>query len=133
MPISAEDLYRAAQSLDRMKPPLVSEEICARTMLNRMYYAAYLATREAVRAQFNDPRFDVTHGALADALMRAPDPDVNAVGTRLRKLRRDGGRSVYNPQLVIPRTLASIRLGDARCVLDNVGRLAGRFPPMRRR
>ena len=116
-----------------MKPPLVSDEICARTMLNRMYYAAYLAIREAIRAQFSDPRFDVTHVALTDALMKAADPDVNAVGTRLRKLRRDRERSDYKPHLAVPKTLASIRLADARFVLDNVGRLTGRFPPMRRR
>lgn len=49
MTIRPESLFEAAQALNRLRPPLVSDEVCARTMANRMYYAAYHAVREAIR------------------------------------------------------------------------------------
>jgi hypothetical protein len=55
MPIRPEHLFDAAQKLNALKPPLVSDEVCARTMANRAYYAAYLATREALRVQYANP------------------------------------------------------------------------------
>lgn len=133
MPIDPEDLYVAAQNLSRMKPPLVSDEVCARTMLNRMYYAAYLATREAVRVQRNDPSFDVTHATLTKALMTAADVEVKDIGSRLRALKSARESADYKPQHTVTRMVASLHLDHARHVLDNVARLAGRLPPIQRR
>ena len=133
MPVEPEDLYRAAVSLDRLRPPLVSDEVCARTMINRMYYAAYLATRDAIRAQLNTPGFDVTHGALAETLARSADPDVRAIGSRLQILKAAREDSDYKPHVAITKFIASLHLLDARFILDIVGRLNGRFPLMRRR
>jgi len=59
-------------------------------MANRMYYAAYLEVREAIRAQTGDQTFDATHTALAAALARAVDPGVQAVGARLESLKQSG-------------------------------------------
>jgi len=133
MPIEAEDLYRAAQALDRMKPPLVSDEICARTMINRMYYAAYLATREAVRAQFGNPSFDVAHRTLAETLEASADPDVSEIGSRLRILKAVREDADYRLYMRVTRFLASLHLADARFVLENAMRLKGRFPLIRAR
>ena len=133
MPIDPEDLYTAAQNLNRMKPPLVSDEVCARTMLNRMYYAAYLATREAIRAQSSDSAFDVTHRALAATLMQAGDWEVQALGTRLRNLKDAREHADYQPHGVVSKLAASLRLDGARFVLGNARRLAGRFPQIRAR
>lgn len=133
MPIEPEDLYRAALGLNRLKPTLVSDEVCARTMVNRMYYAAYLATRDAIRAQLNTPGFDVTHGTLAETLENAAGPDVRAVGSRLRILKAAREDSDYKPHMSITKFIASLHLVDAQYVLDNVGRLSGRFPLIHRR
>ena len=128
MPIRPDEFYQAARDLNQMKPPLVSDEVCGRTMLNRIYYAAYLATREAVRKQLGNPRFNVTHSALATTLENAADPDVSALGSRLAVLKSARERSDYQPHVSISRAFAALRLADARYVLDNAARLARRFP-----
>jgi hypothetical protein len=87
MPIRPEEFYAAAQELNRLRPPLISDEVCARTMSSRMYYAAYLAVREAIRAQVGDRTFDTTHTSLVRALTHAADPEVQAVGARLKRLK----------------------------------------------
>lgn len=133
MSIRAEELYLAAQNLNRMRPPLVSDEVCGRTMLNRMYYAAYLATREAIRVQLGNPTFDVTHAALANTLMQSADPDVQALGSRLHVLKTVREIADYHPHVGITKSSAALRLVDARFVLDSVSRLAARFPLIRAR
>ena len=133
MAIRPEALYQAAHELNRMKPPLVSDEVCARTMLNRMYYAAYLATRAAVRSHLGNASFDVTHTALANTLADATDADVSALGARLALLKTAREESDYQPDSSITKASAALHLAHARYVLDNAGRLAGRFPHIRGR
>jgi hypothetical protein len=133
MPIDPEDLYSAAQTLNGTKPSLVSDEVCGRTMINRMYYAAYLATRDAVRRQLRISRFDVSHTALADTLADAADSDVRDLGLRLQYLKLAREDADYRPHLNMPLWVAGLYLDDARFVLDNVRRLIGRFPPIQRR
>lgn len=116
-----------------MKPPLVSDEVCARTMVNRMYYAAYLATREALRVQFRNPTLDVNHRTLAETLALASDPEVRAIGSRLRVLKSAREESDYQPHSVMTKPIAALHLLDARFVLENVGRLTGRYPRVRTR
>jgi hypothetical protein len=133
MPIDPEDLYAAAQNLNRMKPPLVSDEVCGRTMVNRMYYAAYLATREAVRRKLQDSSFDASHTTVAETLARAADREVRELGSRLVVLKALREEADYKTQAVITKSDAGLHLMNARFVLDNVDGLAGRFPRMRRR
>jgi hypothetical protein len=133
MPIKPEDFYVAAQDLNGMQPPLVSDEVCGRTMLNRMYYAAYLNTREAVRAQLGVRTFDVSHTSLAETLMKAADPDVRELGSRLLALKRAREDADYRPHLSVTKTVAALHLDNARFVLNNAGRLVGRFPLIRAR
>ena len=133
MTIRPEAFLDAAQALNRLRPPLVSDEVCARTMANRMYYAAYHAVREAIRAHLGDQSFDVTHGALVDRLTHAPDLDVRRLGERLKRLRMNRVASDYRLDETLSKFIVAVHLSDARFVLDNVGRLTARFPPMRRR
>jgi len=63
-------------------------------MANRMYYAAYLATRTALEIR-----------VLSD----------------------------YQLKHSLTKFTAALHLSDAGYVLENVGRLAGRIPPIRRR
>lgn len=133
MPIRPDEFYRAAQDLSRMKPPLVSDEVCARTMVNRMYYAAYLATREALRVQFRNPALDVSHRTLAETLALAPDAEIRAIGSRLRVLKSAREESDYRPHAVVTKSDAALHLLNARFVLENVARLTGRYPRVRAR
>lgn len=133
MAIRPDALFQAARDLNRMKPPLVSDEVCARTMLNRMYYAAYLATREAIRNQLRNPSFDVTHTTLANTLADATDFDVSALGSRLALLKTAREESDYQPDVSITKAAAALHLAHARHVLENADRLAKRFPDVRGR
>jgi hypothetical protein len=133
MTIKPKDLFEAAQALNRLLPPLVSDEVCARTMANRMYYAAYHAVREAIRSHLGNPRFDVTHSALVGALTQAPDEDVRRLGRRLDRLRANRVASDYRLDETLTKFVIAVHLSDARYVLDNVGRLARRFPRIQAR
>ena len=133
MPINPDELYAAAQRLNGLNPTLVSDEVCARTMLNRMYYAAYLATREAIRSQLRNPAFDVGHQTLSDTLYAATDPEVREIGSCLQVLRTAREESDYKLHVNIPKAFAALHLMNARFVLARVGKLSGRFPPLRPR
>ncbi|HET7233512.1 MAG TPA: hypothetical protein VFJ16_26105 [Longimicrobium sp.] len=133
MPVKPEEFYLASQNLNLMKPPLVSDEVCGRTMLNRMYYAAYLATREALRRHLGNPRFDVAHTALSATLANAADPDVRDLGTQLGVLRVAREEADYQPDREITKWRAALHLPDARHVVNNASRLAARFPQIRPR
>jgi uncharacterized protein (UPF0332 family) len=129
MPIRPTDLYDAAKQLDTLNPTLVGDEVCARTIANRAYYAAYLATREALRTQYRNPNFDVHHGTLAAELERSAHADVSAVGTSLKTLRAHRETSDYKPHIAINRRLlVPLLLSEAKDVLDKVANAVGRFP-----
>ena len=133
MPIRPEEFYSAAQALNRLRPPLVSDEVCARTMANRMYYAAYLAVREAIRIQVGNQTFDARHIALVAALNHASDPDVRALGARLEALKAIRETADYRINQSISKFTAAVHLDHARFILDNAHKLMGRFPHIRRR
>jgi hypothetical protein len=116
-----------------MRPPLVSDEVCGRTMMNRMYYAAYLETREAIRTQLGVRTFDVGHTSLAETLTKAADPRVRVIGTRLLALKRAREIADYQPHRRFPKAVAALHMDNARFVLDNAGKLTGRFPLIRAR
>jgi hypothetical protein len=128
MPITPEDFFAAALALNRLEPPPVSDEVCARTMAGRIYYAAYLATREAIRQQLGKGDFDVSHTALVAELRHARDEDVREVGARLRTLKRLRDSADYKPHCRLTKLSVALRMRDARFVLDEVGKLRGRFP-----
>ncbi len=133
MPIRPEEFYAAAKALNRLRPPLISDEVCARTMSSRMYYAAYLAIREAIRVQVGDLTFDTTLTSLLRALTHAADPEVRAVGARLKRLKTIREDSDYHVERSISMITAALHLGHAQYVLDNAQGLMGRFPPVRGR
>lgn len=133
MPIRPDDFFAAAVALNRLKPPLVSDEVCARTMAGRMYYAAYLATREAIREQIGIRELDVGHSALIAALKHTPDTDVQVVGTRLLALKRLRERADYRPHHHMTKLAVALRMADAQFVLENVPGLRGRLPSVQQR
>lgn len=133
MTITPEALFEAAQALNRRRPPLVSDEVCARTMANRMYYAAFHAVREALRSRLGNPALDLTHSALVGALMQAPDEEVRRLGRRLNRLWVNRVASDYRLDQTLTKFMIAVHLSDARYVLDNARRLAQRFPHIRGR
>lgn len=97
MPIRPEERYDAARQLERINPTLVSDEVRGRTIANRAYSAAFLATRDALRAQYRNPRFDVQHTRLARALEHSGEPLVSGLGTLLKFLELQREKADYRP------------------------------------
>lgn len=129
MPIRPEDLHAAARQLDRISSPLVSEEVCGRTIANRAYYAAFLATREALRTQYGNPRFDVRHTRLAEALENSRDPLVSDLGTSLKILKAHREIADYRPNAAFDsRLLVPLLLFQAGDILEKLPRAVGSFP-----
>ena len=129
MPIRSEDLYAAARQLDRLRPTLVSDEVCGRTIANRAYYAAFMATREALRAQYGNPRFDVKHTRLVAALEGSRNPLVSGLGASLRTLKLHREKADYQPHVAFDRDrLVPLLLSQARDVLEKLPRAVGSFP-----
>jgi hypothetical protein len=129
MPIRPEDLYAAARQLDQINPTLVSDEVCGRTIANRAYYAAFLATRDALRAQYGDPRFDVQHTRLARALEKSGAPLVSGLGTLLRFLKLQREKADYRPHAAFDsQFLVPLVLSRAKEILEMLPRATGSFP-----
>lgn len=129
MPIRSEDLYAAARQLDRLRPTLMNDEVCGRTIANRAYYAAFLATREALRAQYGNPRFDVHHARLVAAFENSGNPLVSSLGVTLKSLKQQRETADYQPHVAFDRRrLVPIVLAQAKDVLEKLPRAAGSFP-----
>jgi hypothetical protein len=129
MPIRPEDLYDAARQLDQLSPTLVSDEVCGRTIANRAYYAAFLATREALRAQYRNPRFDVQHTLLAVALENSGNPLVSGLGTSLKSLKLQRENADYQPHAAFDkRFLVPLLLSQAKDILEKLPRAMGSLP-----
>lgn len=128
MPIVPDDLLEAARKLGNDKKPLHSPEACARTIVNRAYYAAYLATREAIRSAYGNPRFDVGHTALAKAFSKDSDTDVAKIGQRLDTLRILRSTADYHPDRTVDINTARLRVRDAQFILTALPSVASRIP-----
>ena len=95
------------------------DEATIRTTAGRMYYAAYLATRESLRVVSGDPTYDINHSALVQLLERQKDATVAAVGGMLRELMKQRKRADYHPDRILDYRAVGMKLKDATEVLDS--------------
>lgn len=128
MPLNPEKFADVAVSLASGRKIDPAQEECARTAAGRAYYSAYLAVREAVRTQYGDPTFDVRHVDLTNALKRAPDKDVKAVGTHLRALLDKRTNSDYRLNATVTQADAITSAASARSIFTVLPTLAGKLP-----
>ena len=93
------------------------DEATIRTTAGRMYYAAYLATRESLRIISGDPRYDLNHSAMVAFLERQKDAGVSQIGGQLRELMDQRKCADYHPDRPIDFRTVGIKLRDAKLVL----------------
>ncbi len=87
MPVAPRDVHEVANKLWLGTPVPKLTESCVRTVAGRAYYSAYLSTREAVRAAYGDPTYDVGHDPLAAFMIGSGQPTLRLVGDMLKELR----------------------------------------------
>ena len=127
MPIAPKDFWQVARDLHN-RVALPADEPCHRTVIGRAYYAAYLATREAVRQRYNDPNFDVHHQTLADALKGNADPDVADIGARLDRLFHTRSRADYRMRERIDALTAGLMVSSSEHVIASLPGIQSRIP-----
>jgi uncharacterized protein (UPF0332 family) len=126
MPTRPEDFLAAAKEI-QAKKPVSADESRARTVVARGYYAAYHATREAIRKELGDPRWNIQHWPLASALKGATDPAVKEVGELLNELRELRARSDYKLDRTVTCLESSLRLKDVETVLERVPKISSKL------
>src|SRR6266566_9003107 len=87
MPVAPRDFHEVASKLWQGTPVPKLTEPCVRTVAGRAYYSAYLSTREALRAAYGDPTYDVEHTPLATFMIGAGRPNLKLAGAMLKELR----------------------------------------------
>jgi uncharacterized protein (UPF0332 family) len=127
MPIEPKSFCEVAQQLNASTPP--TGEPCFRTAIGRAYYAAYLATRAALRSQFNAPTLDVGHSVLVNALrFDAPDQQVRKIGSLLASMRERRERADYEPEDTLTYAEAQQAVRESQFVLTKLLSVRGRLP-----
>lgn len=126
MPIAPSDFERVAgELLARRKPS--GSEVLDRTAAGRAYYAAFLAVREFVRAEFRDSAFDCRHEHLYVDLLKTQDPGLQDVGDRLRQLFALRTTSDYHPGHHVSTLTTQLQLSNAQAILAALPTLKGRL------
>lgn len=127
MPITPDSFCDVAEEIYNRRK-LTDGEPIERTVAGRAYYAAYLATREAVRAAYGNPTFDVDHKVLAHTLKKSVDSDIADVGTRLDSLRAQRARADYRLNETLSRSDAGLCLVNSRAVLAKLPAIISKMP-----
>jgi hypothetical protein len=101
---------------------------CNRTVAGRLYYAAYLATRDTLRTLKGNPDYNLDHEPLTQFLrFVVKDTWVQHYGELLEELRQIRVQSDYRLSLTVDRGDVGLRLRDAKYVLDNQAELGMRL------
>lgn len=127
MAITPRDFLTAAEDLEEGRC-IAADEPRARTVIGRMYYAAFLEVREVIRGVTRNRAFDAHHEVLSKTLAGAADPDVADLGIRLDQLRLARNDSDYHPQRHVDRNRARLQMINARRILARARGLGHRFP-----
>lgn len=135
MTFSPSHFYGIAERLQVGRPIAVGEEATSRTVAGRIYYAAFIATRETLRTMNKNPSYHPGHEPLTQFLKTYPgEPEVQKVGERLEGLRKQRQNADYELELVVGSRAVGTSMQDAKAVLDAQPLLLAklsisRFPP----
>lgn len=99
------------------------DDATIRTTAGRMYYAAYLATRDTLRSISGDAAYDINHSALITFLEKQKHSAVSKVGEVLRELMKQRKDADYNPDRMLNYRVVGLKLNDAKFVLDSQSKL----------
>ena len=124
MAFDVNEFLAIAQKLQFDSGTHSKDEATIRTTAGRMYYAAYLATRESLRFISGDPAYDINHSALVSFLERQTHaPSVTKVGSLLRELLKQRKNADYYPDRVMDYRVVGMKLKDAAAVLQSQSQL----------
>lgn len=127
MPIDPREFAEAAEKL--RNGVAIKGEVCARTVAGRAYYAAYLATRQAIRNQYKDPSLNPGHADLYEALKRrGRDSTVQLIGAALAGLYSRRTDADYYPELSMSGSSMTIVVAEAQKVLTLLPNVVGKLP-----
>lgn len=127
MPFDVTQFLDIAKKLQFDQKVSSADAATIRTTAGRMYYAAYLATRESLRDVSGDPNYDLNHSALIAFLERQTDSDIAELGTILRELMRQRKMADYHPERDLEYRQVGTRLRDADYVLAGQPKIRARL------
>jgi uncharacterized protein (UPF0332 family) len=128
MSIDPGDYYRAAEQLSRRQP--LVDEVRHRTVAGRAYYAAFLATRDAIkRVHHLGEEYSPRHDTFCDQLARyRTEPEVSKLGHRLHALRLRRVEADYKLRATVREDDADLSMEDADSILRALPGLEARLP-----
>lgn len=135
MAIAAQEFYTIGERLHHglLIPESAKSECTARTVAGRIYYAAYLATRETLRSLRRNADYDPGHDQLIQFLRTyATIPAAQRIGERLDDLKKQRTVADYSTNATLPSRAVGALMLQAKYILDHQADLKGldpeRFP-----
>jgi hypothetical protein len=117
MPSTPAEIHEVADRLWQGSQIDKRNEACVRTVAGRSYYAAYTSTRDALRAAYGDPTYDVAHETLFKFLIQYGGK-LGAAGNTLKSLHTARTRADYFLGDTIAHSQAETFVEDALFVLS---------------
>jgi hypothetical protein len=124
MPSTPAEIHQVADSLWQGSPIDKRKEACVRAVAGRSYYAAYTSTREALRAAYSDPAYEVAHETLFKFLIQYSGK-LGVAGNTLKSLHAARTRADYFLAATIIHPQAEAYVEDALFVLSLQGDVEG--------
>lgn len=128
MPIQPDIFQEVAKKLNEHQLP--TGEGKYRTVAGRAYYAAYLATRDAVKLLHTmGDDYSPSHEAFSQALAAyQSDPEVSKLGHMLNGLRLRRVRADYKLTLTLNEADAEAAIDETKDLLELLPKVATKLP-----
>ncbi len=127
MAVAPQGFHDVASKLWQGTPVAKLSEPCVRTVAGRAYYSAYLSTREALRAAYADPTYDVEHTPLATFMIGAGQPTLKLAGGMLKELREARELADYDLGVTMRHAAAEHLVDDALEIISLAATLRAEF------
>ena len=118
VPVTPTEIHEIANRLWLGQPIPKKGEPCVRTIASRAYYAAYLSTREALRAAYSNPSYDVGHAPFANFMIMTRKPKLALAGNLLKALSEARERADYELGASLTHAEAETLVDDALEVIQ---------------
>lgn len=127
MSITATDIHGIATRLWNGSAIVKTEEVCVRTAAGRAYYSAYHCTREAMRAAYSQPTYDVQHRPLATFMIGSGVPLLRQAGYTLKRLRVAREQADYRLDESVSHAYAEVLIDGAQELLVQQSEIRAAF------
>ena len=119
MPVTPVDIHDVASRLWQGTAVPKQKEATVRSVVSRAYYSAYLSTREAVRAAYSNPVWEVRHAPLAAFMVGSGKPTLSIAGNQLKELLEARKLADYDLGW-------TVQHGDVEHLVDNAAEIIGK-------